>query len=789
MDEDDVAHNRFKHLLQPIRDLVGNWNVDIAGELGDYLNDLDEITFTFDGGHTNINFAEAALLIQSSACIYGKKVEYLHALVFQALDFVADKKRNEAATLNGEGNEDDGEAEAAFLSLDDGLEEAISDAIDLDEGDNFHGVHDESMDGGGEEEEVGDAKAGTAAISTARARAHSTLMQMIQGRDCGDGVEYRMSSCTIHPSGAMVLDVQDATALDSRLNFRDDGRSGFGGSGSAEAAAAWFGPATSSGARDPAAAEDDSAAAAGMAQPGAMDDDDNDFGGGLMMDHESDQDAAAGAGAPAPATRSQAQQQQQDEEEDEEEDFDPYTPLDMHDPSGPPLRPFRKGCPGGVKALQKKEAAAAVSSDGASSIADSTKTLVLALLAGAAAGAGAGSAGSNNKAEFAYALQSLECSRRALRQKTKGGRKTVTANGDLLGLGAAAAASDGKYDDEGDEDGNGGGWAGAGILDMDEDDGVGPDDFEAQHAHGSNLAGLVGTAAAALVRDEGEHTYEELCQAHINKFLAAAAAAESTTELANRVHTWKSRIDPRIAEQDAQEHFDIHLYGDCVISRFTDRAAAARAIAAPGGDNKDEDDDQTNGSGGAMVEIGFGDVVAGQEKYQVARLFSAMLQLINNGNIAVEQLPAAALAIGSGALPAVPPAAVKKKKGGKGKESEGEMVQGDETQLRPAGAAYSTLDTGELKLRLLSSAIRDLNITAARKLQMVPEYVPVPALPAPAQAHEELEAEEVEQKPAAAKKTRGKAAKAVTAKAVEPDGVPGDGRASKRTALGANKRR
>ena len=39
MDE-DATHNRFKHLLQPIRDLVGNWNVDIAGELGDYLNDL-----------------------------------------------------------------------------------------------------------------------------------------------------------------------------------------------------------------------------------------------------------------------------------------------------------------------------------------------------------------------------------------------------------------------------------------------------------------------------------------------------------------------------------------------------------------------------------------------------------------------------------------------------------------------------------------------------------------------------------------------------------------------------
>ena len=34
----------------------------------------------------------AALLIQGSAHVYSKKVEYLHQLVFQALDVIADKK-------------------------------------------------------------------------------------------------------------------------------------------------------------------------------------------------------------------------------------------------------------------------------------------------------------------------------------------------------------------------------------------------------------------------------------------------------------------------------------------------------------------------------------------------------------------------------------------------------------------------------------------------------------------------------------------------------------------------
>ena len=34
----------------------------------------------------------AALLIQGSACVYGKKVEYLHSLVYEALEFIAEKK-------------------------------------------------------------------------------------------------------------------------------------------------------------------------------------------------------------------------------------------------------------------------------------------------------------------------------------------------------------------------------------------------------------------------------------------------------------------------------------------------------------------------------------------------------------------------------------------------------------------------------------------------------------------------------------------------------------------------
>ena len=73
---------------------------------------------TFDGGKTRLNFAEAALLIQGSTCIYSKKVksvcvcggggsevtgvsecvflfqvELLHRLVYQTLEYISEKNR------------------------------------------------------------------------------------------------------------------------------------------------------------------------------------------------------------------------------------------------------------------------------------------------------------------------------------------------------------------------------------------------------------------------------------------------------------------------------------------------------------------------------------------------------------------------------------------------------------------------------------------------------------------------------------------------------------------------
>ncbi|XP_063761340.1 condensin-2 complex subunit H2 isoform X2 [Eleginops maclovinus] len=113
------TESRFAHLLQPIRELTKNWDIDVASELNDYLEELDEMCITFDGGKIRLNFAEAALVIQGSACIYSKKVELLHSLVYQTLEYInnRNKKHNKQQTASQEDGEDRDDEDVAVFNL------------------------------------------------------------------------------------------------------------------------------------------------------------------------------------------------------------------------------------------------------------------------------------------------------------------------------------------------------------------------------------------------------------------------------------------------------------------------------------------------------------------------------------------------------------------------------------------------------------------------------------------------------------------------------------------------
>jgi hypothetical protein len=96
--------NRFAALIQPIKDLAANWDIDIADSLNDYLEELEHLKISTDGGATQLNFAEAALLIQGSTAIYSKKVEYLYQLVLKSLEFITQKKNNKTQNANDASN-------------------------------------------------------------------------------------------------------------------------------------------------------------------------------------------------------------------------------------------------------------------------------------------------------------------------------------------------------------------------------------------------------------------------------------------------------------------------------------------------------------------------------------------------------------------------------------------------------------------------------------------------------------------------------------------------------------
>jgi condensin-2 complex subunit H2 len=91
--------SKWAALLQPIKELEKNWDIDIAGDLTDYLEELSGLTFTVDG-LSNLNFAEAAIVVYGSSCTYGKKVEYLLKLTIAALENSRAKQKENQASRN-----------------------------------------------------------------------------------------------------------------------------------------------------------------------------------------------------------------------------------------------------------------------------------------------------------------------------------------------------------------------------------------------------------------------------------------------------------------------------------------------------------------------------------------------------------------------------------------------------------------------------------------------------------------------------------------------------------------
>ncbi|XP_067861371.1 condensin-2 complex subunit H2 [Heptranchias perlo] len=199
------VESRFTHLLQPIRELTKNWEIDVATQLGEYLEELDQICISFDGGKTTMNFAEAALLIQGSACIYSRKVEYLYSLVYQALDFISNKKRNQKVTSIGDDGTDNDvslanqKADQEFLSLDD-IACPAKTSIDLQKEHSSTVVNIIPL-------------TPMALIPPEEIEKKNNPLLSRRGEILGSRKDFRMNTCTPHATGAFMLELANVSPM------------------------------------------------------------------------------------------------------------------------------------------------------------------------------------------------------------------------------------------------------------------------------------------------------------------------------------------------------------------------------------------------------------------------------------------------------------------------------------------------------------------------------------------------------------------------------------------------
>jgi len=119
MDVSQSAAEKFSALLRPIKDAALAFDVDVNEALEEYVEEC--VRYVVADSDDVINFAEAGLLLQGSALVFGRKVDGLHALVYKVLENLKTGKAGaaKAAAGGGDGDGDDGEADDAPASGED----------------------------------------------------------------------------------------------------------------------------------------------------------------------------------------------------------------------------------------------------------------------------------------------------------------------------------------------------------------------------------------------------------------------------------------------------------------------------------------------------------------------------------------------------------------------------------------------------------------------------------------------------------------------------------------------
>ncbi|XP_036167167.1 condensin-2 complex subunit H2 isoform X4 [Myotis myotis] len=562
---------RFAHLLQPIRDLTKNWEVDVAAQLGEYLEELDQICISFDEGKTTMNFVEAALLIQGSACVYSKKVEYLYSLVYQALDFISGKRRARQLAAQEDGASRDASSRASqrvedeFLSLDDLPDTRAN--VDL-----------RNEQAPCEVAIVPLLPMALVALDEMDKNSHP--LYSCQGEVLASRKDFRMNTCTPHPRGAFMLEPVGLSPRETLLPRT---------AGCTEEQ-----PMEVSMIRSP------------VPVPGISQESGTSPEGPMPAGGDEDEDAEGVAELPeVPLEPQESRSPQQStaqprrfelrerrealepvsqlkETPDPWQSLDPFSSLDS--------KPFKKGKPYSVPACVEEVPGQKRKRKGAAKLQDFHQWYLATY---------ADHADSRRLRKKGPSFADMEVLYwKHVREQLETLRKLQRREAAKRWL---PRAEEGLWPLEEDR-----------LEDSLEELGAAADDFlepeeyaEPDGAKPEDAADLEAEAMPASL------SYEELVRRNVELFITTSQKFVQETELSQRVRDWEDSIQPLLQEQEQHVPFDIHLYGDQMVSRFS----------------------QLN------QWCPFAKLVAGQPAFEVCRAMLASLQLANDHTVEITQQP------------------------------------------------------------------------------------------------------------------------------------------------------
>ncbi|XP_032738568.1 condensin-2 complex subunit H2 isoform X2 [Lontra canadensis] len=565
---------RFAHLLQPIRDLTKNWEVDVAAQLGEYLEELDQICISFDEGKTTMNFIEAALLIQGSACVYSKKVEYLYSLVYQALDFISGKKRaKQLSSVRENGASGDTssmapqEVEDQFLSLDDLPDSRAN--VDLRTDLPLREVLIVPL-------------LPMALVAPHEMEKNVSPLYSCQGEVLASRKDFRMNTCTPHPRGAFMLEPVGISPVETPL-LRSQKEAERAEEQPMEVAAC--GPVPVLG-----VSRESSASPEGPMPGGGGDDEGAEEAAELPeatapeapqepQEPRSPQQSAAQPGRCVLRERRQPVSLMK-ETPDPWQSLDPFDSLDS--------KPFKKGRPFSVPACVEEVPGQKRKRKGAPKLQDFHQWYLAAYADHADSRRPRRKGPSFADMEVLYwkhVKEQLETLRKLQRREMT--ERWLPRPEE--GLWPVEDQLEESLEDLGTAD-----------------DFLEPEEYaEPQEAKPGEAADLEAEAMPASL------SYEELVRRNVELFIATSQKFVQETELSQRIRDWEDTIQPLLQEQEQHVPFDIHTYGDQVVSRFS----------------------QLN------QWCPFAELVAGQPAFEVCRSMLASLQLANDHTVEITQQP------------------------------------------------------------------------------------------------------------------------------------------------------